>query len=72
MPRPNEWYVHMLRKIIPECLPSFLLVGGVAGLEGCTLGGAGFAVVDTLDTDDLAGGCDMMGVTVTTGDTGYL
>ena len=53
-------------------LPSFLLVGCVAGLEGCTVGGASFAVVDTLDNDDLAGGCGMVGATVTTVDTGYL
>ena len=38
---------------------------GVAGLGDCRVGGAGFAVVDTLDADDLAGGCGMMGVTVT-------
>ena len=38
------------------------------------MGGAGFTAVDTLGTDDLAGGCDTVGVTevVTTGDTGYL
>ena len=32
------------------CLPSFLLVKGVAGRGGCTVGGAGLVVVDTLDT----------------------
>ena len=38
--------------------------GGVAGLGECRVGGAGFAVVDTLDADDLSGGCGMVGVTV--------
>ena len=60
--------------------PSFLLVGDVAGGGGCTVGGAGFAVVDTLDTavdhDDLAGDCGTVDVTevnvVAIGDTGYL
>ena len=38
------------------------------------MGGAGFAVVDTLDNDDLTGDCDTVDVTevVTIGDTGYL
>ena len=46
----------------------------MAGLGGCTVGGAGLAAVGTLDTDDLAGGCDTVGFTVavTIGDTGYL
>ena len=45
------------------CLPSFMLVGGVAGGEGCTVGGAGLAVVDTSDTDDLTGSCVTVEVT---------
>ena len=38
------------------------------------MGGVGLAVVDTLGTDDLTGGCDTVDVTVvvTIGDTGYL
>ena len=38
------------------------------------MGGAGFAVVDTLDNDDLTGDCDTVDATevVTIGDTGYL
>ena len=38
------------------------------------MGGASLAVVDTLDTDDLTGDCDTVGVTevVTVGDTEYL
>ena len=57
---------------MPVHLPSFLLVGGVATLGGCTVGGAGFAVVGI--ADDLAADRDTVGVTeaVTTGDTGYL
>ena len=55
-------------------LPSFLLVGGVAGFAGCAVDVADFVVVDTVADDDLAVGCDTVGVTeaVTIGDTGYL
>ena len=46
----------------------------MAGLGGCTVGGAGLAAVNTLDADGLAGSWDTVGVTVVViiGDTGYL
>jgi len=46
----------------------------VAGFAGCAVGVADFVVVDTVADDDLALGCDTVGVTkaVTIGDTGYL